>query len=81
MRDLTKLRLHAMTVTATWIGVQIYYMGANYRRALCLLRNSGLIETDANYRYLAAKCLAEVKEWEECLCLLEEAGEETSQVS
>lgn len=60
--------------------MQIYYMGANYRRALCLLKASGLIETDANYRYLAAKCLAEVKEWEECLCLLEEAGEEKSQV-
>ncbi len=34
-----------------------------------LLRNHGLMD-DLRFRYLAAKCLAEVKEWDECLSLL-----------
>jgi hypothetical protein len=34
-----------------------------------LLRHHGLME-DLRFRYLAAKCLAEVQEWDELLMLL-----------
>ena len=34
-----------------------------------LLRNHGVME-DGRFRYLAAKCLAEVEQWDECLTLL-----------
>lgn len=50
--------------------LQAYYMGKQWRRALALLRNAGLIEADIQCRYLAARCLAEVKDWEECLNVL-----------
>ncbi|CAL8472035.1 g11577 [Coccomyxa elongata] len=46
------------------------YMGKQWRRALALLRNAGLIEADVRCRYLAARCLAEVQDWEECLNVL-----------
>lgn len=42
-------------------------MGKQYRRALLLLKSSELINEDVRFRYLAAKCLAACKEWEECL--------------
>ncbi|EIE23608.1 TPR-like protein [Coccomyxa subellipsoidea C-169] len=49
---------------------EAFYMGRQWRRALALLRNAGLIEADIRCRYLAARCLAEVKDWEECLNVL-----------
>ncbi|GBG90194.1 hypothetical protein CBR_g50375 [Chara braunii] len=49
---------------------QAYYLGKHYRRALHLLRQEHLLAADARFRYLAAKCLEEVKEWDECLALL-----------
>lgn len=49
---------------------QAFYMGKQWRRALALLRNAGLIEADVRCRYLAARCLAEVQDWEECLNVL-----------
>ncbi len=50
--------------------LQALYMGKQWRRALALLRNAGLIEADVRCRYLAARCLAEVQDWEECLNVL-----------
>ena len=45
-------------------------MDKQYRRALTLLKGSDLIEQDVRFRYLAAKCLVECKEWEECLTMV-----------
>lgn len=42
-------------------------MDKQYRRALTLLRGTDLVEQDVRFRYLAAKCLVECQEWEECL--------------
>ena len=41
-------------------SVQALYMGRQWRRALALLRDAGLIEADVRGRYLAARCLMEV---------------------
>ena len=49
-------------------------MGKQYRRALTLLRTTELVEQDAQARYLAARCLAEVQDWEECLHVLDGPG-------
>lgn len=38
-----------------------------------LLRSHGLME-DVRFRYLAAKCLAAVDEWDECLTLVGDGG-------
>ena len=35
-----------------------------------LLKRDGLHETDPHFKYLAARCLAECKEWEEVLTVL-----------
>lgn len=47
-------------------------MDKQYRRALTLLKgsDSDLIERDVRFRYLAAKCLVECQEWEECLMMV-----------
>lgn len=45
-------------------------MGKQYRRCLQLLRGTSLVESDVGFRYLAAKCLAECREWEDCLEML-----------
>lgn len=47
-------------------------MDKQYRRALTLLKgsDSDLIEQDVRFRYLAAKCLVECREWEECLMMV-----------
>lgn len=50
--------------------LQAFYMDKQYRRALTLLKGSDLIEQDVRFRYLAAKCLVECKEWEECLAMV-----------
>ena len=50
--------------------VQAYFMNKQYRRALNLLKTSDLIEQDPRCRYLAACCLAEIMDWEECLSML-----------
>ncbi|KAK9823965.1 hypothetical protein WJX72_006697 [[Myrmecia] bisecta] len=49
---------------------QAYYMGKQYRRALMLLKRSELVDADVRFRYLAARCLAECHDWEECLAML-----------
>lgn len=45
-------------------------MGKQYRRSFEVLRSSGLIEADTRCQYLAARCMAEVREWEESLRVL-----------
>ncbi len=52
------------------VSSQALFMGKQYRRSLAIIRNSGLIEADIQCRYLAARCLAEVRDWEECLIVL-----------
>ncbi|KAL2620164.1 hypothetical protein R1flu_000369 [Riccia fluitans] len=53
-----------------FMHAQALYLGKEYRRALHLLRRFHLVSVDLRFRYLAAKCLAEVKDWEECLAML-----------
>lgn len=45
-------------------------MSKQYRRALSLLKKTGLHEQDLRCCYLAALCLAEIGSWEECLSTL-----------
>ena len=45
-------------------------MDKQYRRAHNLLKTSGLAESDPRGCHLAARCLAEIKDWEGCLTLL-----------
>lgn len=49
---------------------QTYYYSKQFRRALHLLRRDRLLDVDFGFRYLAAKCLAEVSDWEEALSVL-----------
>lgn len=50
-------------------ALQTYYVSRQFRRAVMLLRSHGVMD-DGRFRYLAAKCLAEVDQWDECLTLL-----------
>jgi hypothetical protein len=59
-----------MFYQATGTSFQAFYMDKQYRRALTLLKGSDLIEQDVRFRYLAAKCLVECREWEECLMMV-----------
>ena len=52
-----------------WI-LQAFYVGKQYRRAYALLNASKLVEADIRCRYLAARCLANMKEWDDCLNLM-----------
>ena len=47
--------------------VQVFVYTKQFRRALNLLQSTKLGRTDARFRYITAKCLAECQEWEECL--------------
>lgn len=51
-------------------------MGGQHRRCLGLLRAGPqpLTDADVRFRYLAARCLAAVEEWEEVLSLLSNSG-------
>lgn len=53
-----------------YMHVQALYLGKHYRRAVHLIRRYNLVNADVKFRYLAAKCLEEVKEWEDCLTML-----------
>ncbi|KAK9790319.1 hypothetical protein WJX73_003955 [Symbiochloris irregularis] len=67
--------LSAFDPRNVYMLAQAFYMGKHYRRALALLQFADLVEQDDQARYLAAKCLAEVGNHEECLTMLgEEAG-------
>ena len=54
---------------------QTYYVSHQFRRAAVLLRQHGLME-DLRFGYRAAKCLAEVGEWDEVLALLADGEHE-----
>jgi hypothetical protein len=51
-------------------------MGGQHRRCLGLLRAGAapLTEADVRFRYLAARCLAALGDWEEVLALLSSPG-------
>ena len=51
-------------------SMQAFYVGKQYRRALALLKDSELVEADIRCRYLAARCLAAVQDWDECLSIM-----------
>lgn len=48
---------------------QCYHASKQYRRALALLRREGMPDA-LHFKCLIATCLAEVKDWEECLAVL-----------
>ncbi|KAG0503695.1 hypothetical protein HPP92_003767 [Vanilla planifolia] len=52
---------------------QALFLGRQYRRALHLLNSSSIVLRDLRFRYLAAKCLEELKEWHQCLTMLGDA--------
>eukprot|EP00197_Chlamydomonas_leiostraca_P013425 CAMPEP_0202878920 /NCGR_PEP_ID=MMETSP1391-20130828/32933_1 /ASSEMBLY_ACC=CAM_ASM_000867 /TAXON_ID=1034604 /ORGANISM="Chlamydomonas leiostraca, Strain SAG 11-49" /LENGTH=229 /DNA_ID=CAMNT_0049561209 /DNA_START=12 /DNA_END=697 /DNA_ORIENTATION=+ len=53
-----------------YLLAEAYFISQQHRRALALLRRDGMIEQDLRFKHLAARCLAECKEWEECLNVL-----------
>lgn len=59
----------APTCRGLAVLTQTYYVSRQHRRAVMLLKNHGVMD-DVRFRYLAAKCLAEVQQWDECLTLL-----------
>ncbi|GAB2230997.1 hypothetical protein Droror1_Dr00027280 [Drosera rotundifolia] len=52
---------------------QALFLGRHYRRAFHLLNASQIVLRDLRFRYLAAKCLEESKEWDQCLLMLGDA--------
>ncbi|KAL2466768.1 Anaphase-promoting complex subunit 6 [Abeliophyllum distichum] len=53
-----------------YMQAQALYLGRHYRRAFHLLNASQIVLRDLRFRYLAAKCLEELKEWDQCLLML-----------
>ncbi|GHP05355.1 anaphase-promoting complex subunit [Pycnococcus provasolii] len=55
-----------------YLLAQACFVSRDYRRALAVLRlhAAALVESDARFRYLAARCHAECGEWNECLGVL-----------
>ncbi|KAF5204619.1 Cell division cycle 16-like protein [Thalictrum thalictroides] len=53
-----------------YMQAQALFLGRHYRRAFHLLNASQIVLRDLRFRYLAAKCLEELKEWEQCLLML-----------
>ncbi|KAF6158942.1 hypothetical protein GIB67_023925 [Kingdonia uniflora] len=56
-----------------YMQAQALFLGRHYRRAFHLLNASQIVFRDLRFRYLAAKCLEELKEWDQCLLMLGEA--------
>ncbi|XP_054811712.1 anaphase-promoting complex subunit 6-like [Prosopis cineraria] len=56
-----------------YMQAQALFLGRHYRRAFHLLNASKIVLRDLRFRYLAAKCLEELKEWDQCLLMLGEA--------
>ncbi|KAL1299754.1 anaphase-promoting complex subunit 6 isoform X1 [Arachis ipaensis] len=56
-----------------YMQAQALFLGRHYRRAFHLLNASKIVLRDLQFRYLAAKCLEELKEWDQCLSMLGEA--------
>ncbi|KAL8510074.1 hypothetical protein ACS0TY_017052 [Phlomoides rotata] len=57
-----------------YMQAQALYLGRHYRRAFHLLNASQIVLRDLRFRYLAAKCLEELKEWDQCLSMLGDAN-------
>ncbi|KAK7405333.1 hypothetical protein VNO78_06564 [Psophocarpus tetragonolobus] len=53
-----------------YMQAQALFLGRHYRRAFHLLNASKIVLADLRFRYLAAKCLEELKEWDQCLSML-----------
>lgn len=49
---------------------QAYYVNKEFRRALSVLNKQELFDKDVRFRYLAALCLAECSDWDECLAVI-----------
>ncbi|KAJ6301629.1 hypothetical protein OIU77_015855 [Salix suchowensis] len=56
-----------------YMQAQALFLGRHYRRAYHLLNASKIVLRDLRFRYLAAKCLEELKEWDQCLLMLGDA--------
>ncbi|KAL6538302.1 Cell division cycle protein 16 [Orobanche gracilis] len=56
-----------------YMQAQALYLGRHYRHAFHLLNASQIVLRDLRFRYLAAKCLEELKEWDQCLLMLGDA--------
>ena len=52
------------------VATQAFFMNGQFRRAFTLLKKSDLVEQDPRCCYLAARCLAELRDWEQCLAML-----------
>lgn len=55
---------------------QAYFISKQHRRALMVLCQDDMHTRELRFRHLAACCLAECKEWEECLSMLGEEDHE-----
>ncbi|KAK3424501.1 hypothetical protein EUGRSUZ_F01248 [Eucalyptus grandis] len=56
-----------------YMQAQALFLGRHYRRAFHLLNASKIVLRDLRFRYLAAKCLEELNEWDQCLLMLGDA--------
>ncbi|KAM7279275.1 hypothetical protein ACFE04_006409 [Oxalis oulophora] len=56
-----------------YMQAQALFLGRHFRRAFHLLNASKIVLRDLRFRYLAAKCLEELKEWDQCLLMLGDA--------
>lgn len=56
-----------------YMHAQALFLGRHYRRALHILNSSQIVLRDLRFRYLAAKCLEELREWHDCLAMLGES--------
>ncbi|KAF5478545.1 hypothetical protein F2P56_005095 [Juglans regia] len=56
-----------------YMQAQALFLGRHFRRAFHLLNASQIVLRDLRFRYLAAKCLEELKEWDQCLLMLGDA--------
>ncbi|KAI4387990.1 hypothetical protein MLD38_000369 [Melastoma candidum] len=56
-----------------YVQAQALFLGRHFRRAFFLLNASKIVLRDLRFRYLAAKCLEELKEWDQCLSMLGDA--------
>ncbi|XP_010486605.1 PREDICTED: anaphase-promoting complex subunit 6-like isoform X2 [Camelina sativa] len=56
-----------------YMQAQALFLGRHFRRAFHLLNSSKIVLRDLQFLYLAAKCLEELKEWDQCLLMLGDA--------
>ncbi|KAM1474952.1 hypothetical protein ACFX2I_030903 [Malus domestica] len=56
-----------------YMQAQALFLGRHYRRAYHLLNASQIVLRGLRFRYLAAKCLEELKKWDQCILMLDDA--------